>query len=292
MADSSHDASGAPDSVETEGSTVEEAVKRALLQLNATLDEVDIDILSSGGGFLRRGGGTAKVRATRRDRPYSVEAEAEAEAEAETDVETGTETKSTEGAAAEAMTAAETVEREPPAAEPDAPSAAPPRARPSPDRRTSTLLESGDELREEAEDILPALLDRMGYVADIERVSEEPLAYNIVGDDDLSDLIGPRGETLRSLGYLVNLMLARRLGHPCRVAVDVLSHREHRAEQLDDLAHTLADEVRDTKEPVTLESMPAIERRLIHVALAEDPDVRTYSIGEGDDRRVVISPKA
>ena len=288
MADSSHDASGAPDSVETEGSTVEEAVKRALLQLNATLDEVDIDILSSGGGFLRRGGGTAKVRATRRDRPYSVEAEAEAE----TDVETETETKSTEGAAAEAMTAAETVEREPPAAEPDAPSAAPPCARPSPDRRTSTLLESGDELREEAEDILPALLDRMGCVADIERVSEEPLAYNIVGDDDLSDLIGPRGETLRSLGYLVNLMLARRLGQPCRVAVDVLSHREHRAEQLDDLAHTLADEVRDTKEPVTLESMPAIERRLIHVALAEDPDVRTYSIGEGDDRRVVISPKA
>ena len=288
MADSSHDASGAPDSVETEGSTVEEAVKRALLQLNATLDEADIDILSSGGGFLRRGGGTAKVRATRRDRPYSVEAEAEAE----TDVETETETKSTEGAAAEAMTAAETVEREPPAAEPDAPSAAPPRARPSPDRRSSTPLESGDELREEAEDILPALLDRMGCVADIERVSEEPLAYNIVGDDDLSDLIGPQGETLRSLGYLVNLMLARRLGQPCRVAVDVLSHREHRAEQLDDLAHTLADEVRDTKEPVTLESMPAIERRLIHVALAEDPDVRTYSIGEGDDRRVVISPKA
>jgi spoIIIJ-associated protein len=86
-------------------------------------------------------------------------------------------------------------------------------------------------------------------------------------------------------------MVGRRLGQPCRVIVDVTGYRQRRAEQLAELAETLAAEVRETQEPVTLEAMPANERRLVHIALADDDEVRTYSIGEGDERRVVISPK-
>ncbi|MCY3957256.1 MAG: hypothetical protein OXG65_03080, partial [Chloroflexi bacterium] len=164
---------------------------------------------------------------------------------------------------------------------------APPARRPR-----GELLESGEDLENEAEDLLETLLDRMGFMADFDLVSEDPLAYNIVGDDDFGRLIGRQGETLRAFGYLVNLMLGRRLGRPCRVTVDVNGYRQRRAEQLAELAETLADEVRATQEPITLEAMPANERRLVHVALTDDEDVRTYSIGEGDERRVVISPRA
>jgi len=158
------------------------------------------------------------------------------------------------------------------------------------DRRD--LIESGKDLEREAEDLLDGLLERMGYMADFEIVSEDPLSYNIVGDEDFGRLIGRRGENLRSLGYLLNLMVGRRLGQPCRVTLDIAGYRQRRTDQITELSETFAEEVRETKEPVTLESMSAYERRLVHVALADDEEVRTYSIGEGEERRVVISPKA
>ena len=180
---------------------------------------------------------------------------------------------------------------EPVAAEPPAPAVAE-SAAPAGRRPRGELMEAGEDLENEAEGLLESLLERMGFMADFDLVSEDPLSYNIVGDDDFGRLIGRQGETLRAFGYLVNLMLGRRLGRPCRVIVDVNGYRQRRADQLAELATTLADEVRSTQEPITLDAMPANERRLVHVALADDEDVRTYSIGEGDERRVVISPRA
>ena len=165
-------------------------------------------------------------------------------------------------------------------------------AAPAGRRPRGELLDYGEDLEHEAEDLLESLLERMGIMADFDLVSEDPLSYNIVGDDDFGRLIGRQGETLRAFGYLVNLMLGRRLGRPCRVIVDVNGYRQRREDQLAELATTLADEVRSTQEPITLDAMPPNERRLVHVALADDEDVRTYSIGEGDERRVVISPRA
>ena len=288
--------SGAGDGVIVTGSSVEDAVKRALLQLNVTLDEIDVDVISSGSrGVLGMGREDARVRVRLRSRPYSEEEAADADEEPDAVM--------AEAAAAEPE--AEVVEEEEPAeaapaaaAEPPAAAAseapAPPAPAPAPSARRprGELLESGEDLENEAEELLESLLDRMGFVADFDLVTEEPLAYNIVGDEDFGRLIGRQGETLRAFGYLVNLMLGRRLGRPCRVIVDVNGYRQRRAEQLAELAETLADEVRATQEPITLEAMPANERRLVHVALADDEDVRTYSIGEGDERRVVISPRA
>lgn len=281
--------SGAGDGVIVTGGSVEDAVKRALLQLNVTLDEIDVDVISSGSrGVLGMGREDARVRVRMRSRPYSEE-------EAVDEVE-------------EPDPAAEAVAPEPEAAvvEPDEEEAMPtapvaaddesPAAAPAPTATTrrprGELMEAGEDLEHEAEELLESLLDRMGFVADFDLVSEDPLAYNIVGDEDFGRLIGRQGETLRAFGYLVNLMLGRRLGRPCRVTVDVNGYRQRRADQLAELAETLADEVRATQEPITLEAMPANERRLVHVALADDEDVRTYSIGEGDERRVVISPRA
>ena len=277
------------------GGTVEDAVKRALLQLNVTLDEIDVEVLSSGSrGVLGMGREDARVRVTVRSRPYSEEEVDEDDEEEEAD-EVVAETAAPE---AEAMPPEEATEEPAEEAAPapvaaEAPEATPEEPPAPPTRRPrGELLESGEDLEHEAEDLIETLLDRMGFVADFDLVSEDPLGYNIVGDEDFGRLIGRQGETLRAFGYLVNLMLGRRMGRPCRVIVDVNGYRQRRADQLAELAETLADEVRDTQEPITLEAMPANERRLVHVALADDEDVRTYSIGEGDERRVVISPRA
>ena len=277
--------SGAGDGVIVTGSSVEDAVKRALLQLNVTLDEIDVDVISSGSrGVLGMGREDARVRVRLRSQPYSAE---EAEAEDEEPEAAMPEPEP------EAVEAAEPPEEAPVAAAAEPPTAEPGEpAVPSPRRPRGELLESGEDLENEAEELLEILLDRMGFMADFDLVSEDPLAYNVVGDDDFGRLIGRQGETLRAFGYLVNLMLGRRLGRPCRVIVDVNGYRQRRADQLAELAETLADEVRATQEPITLEAMPANERRLVHVALVDDEDVRTYSIGEGDERRVVISPRA
>ncbi|MBM4437440.1 MAG: Jag N-terminal domain-containing protein [Actinobacteria bacterium] len=281
---------GTSQSVEVTGRTVEEAVKRALLQLNATLDDVDIKIVDSRvPRVLRMGSKEARVRVSLRDRPYTEEhPEAAAEAVGEelpmeaTDEETDDDLEVTE------------VERPPLVALPRAPEA--PSAEAPPSGATPAaeleLLVSGEELQDVAEDIIEGLLDRLGFDAEFELVEENPLGYDVVSESDLGRLIGRQGETLRAFAYVVNLMVSRQLGRPCRVSIDVGGYRRQRSERLAELARTVADEVRKTKEPVTLDAMSAGERRSIHLALAEDPDVRTYSIGQGEDRRVVISPKA
>ncbi len=286
MADQPTDTPDTPQSVEASGASVEEALRQALRELNATIDDVDVEILASGGSRLLRRDATARVRVVRRERPFSATMdEAEPQPPVEPDVPpTAPSAKPSEPA----------VEPPPPAATtpPDPGEAAAPEESAPRARASRPLVESGEELQDIVEDLLTSMLDRMGYIAELELVDEDPLAYNVVGDDDFSKLIGRHGSTLRSFGYLINLMAGRQLGQPCRVLIDVNSYRARRADHLRELAETLADEVSETQEPVTLESMPANERRLIHMALADDDNVRTYSIGEGDERRVVISPKA
>ncbi len=286
MADHPTDSPDAPESVEATGASVEEALRQALRQLNATIDDVDVEILSSGGSRLLRRDAEARVRVVRRERPFSATIdEAEHEPPAEPDVEPPARVAEPSEPAVPPPP--------PPAPTVSEPSEAPVAEQPAPRPRASrSLVESGEELQDIVEDMLAGMLDRMGFIAEIELVDEDPLAFNVVGDDDFSKLIGRHGSTLRSFGYLINLMAGRQLGQPCRVLIDVNSYRARRADHLQELAETLADEVSETQEPVTLESMPANERRLIHVALADDENVRTYSIGEGDERRVVISPKA
>lgn len=94
-------------------------------------------------------------------------------------------------------------------------------------------------------------------------------------------LIGRRGEHLAQLQYLVNVLVNRRLSSWTRVIIDVEGYRSRREESLIALAYRVARQVARTKQPVTLEPMPANERRVIHVALRENPDVETRSSGEG-----------
>jgi spoIIIJ-associated protein len=112
-----------------------------------------------------------------------------------------------------------------------------------------------------------------------------------IDGEDLGLLIGRRGSSLAALQYLVNVMVTRRLGSRVLVTIDVEHYHRRREDSLRGLAHRMADRVRQSRRPVTLEPMPAAERRIIHLALSEDQYVMTASVGQGDERKVVIRPR-
>lgn len=158
----------------------------------------------------------------------------------------------------------------------------------------------GELIEDEAEfaaQMLDKLLELMGITADVSiRDAETPgdglgmaKAVLDVEGDDLGLLIGHRGETLGSLQYLLNLMVARQLGQHMVFTVDIEGYRRRRETQLVNLAHRTADQVERTRQAISLEPMPPNERRIIHLTLAEDKMVETSSVGEGDERQVSIS---
>ena len=112
-----------------------------------------------------------------------------------------------------------------------------------------------------------------------------------ISGEDLGVLIGRRGDTLLSFQYLVNLIVTRRYPDRGGVTIDVEHYRHRREEQIVALAQRMADRVREGGSPITLEPMTASERRLVHLALADDPDLETNSTGEGENRKVVISSR-
>ncbi len=117
------------------------------------------------------------------------------------------------------------------------------------------------------------------------------LAVIDIKGEDLGLLIGRRGDTLLSLQYLVNLMVGRKFPGQGGVTIDVEHYRHRNEERIISLAKRMADRVRETGSPITLEPMSASERRLVHMTFADDPALETNSIGDGDNRKVVISAR-
>jgi spoIIIJ-associated protein len=117
------------------------------------------------------------------------------------------------------------------------------------------------------------------------------LAVIDIKGEDLGLLIGRRGETLMAMQYLVNLIVTRRYPGRPGVTLDVEHYRHRREEQVVTLAQRMADRVRQTGNAITLEPMTAAERRLVHLLFADDPELETNSIGEGENRKVVISAR-
>jgi spoIIIJ-associated protein len=137
-------------------------------------------------------------------------------------------------------------------------------------------------------EILDTLLGLLGVPGKVEVLSDElPLALDIKGDD-LGILIGRRGQTLASLEYITKLVVVGRLKAWLPLTVDVGGYKQHRRDSLQRLALYLAEQVKSRRLAITMEPMPAGERRIVHLALADDPDVTTQSIGEGENRKVVI----
>jgi spoIIIJ-associated protein len=152
------------------------------------------------------------------------------------------------------------------------------------------LSESERQTLEEAKAVLEELLRLMELQGSVEvAMGTEAAKLNVVGTD-LGVLIGRRGEKLASLQHIVNLIVARREGQLNRIMVDVENYRGRREDQLRDVADRAAQRVTQSGKIIQLEAMPAMERRIVHLALAEHATVRTQSVGVEPNRRVVILP--
>jgi len=117
-----------------------------------------------------------------------------------------------------------------------------------------------------------------------------PLILDLHGPG-AENLIGRRAETLAALQRIARLIVGRDLTGPARFVVDIDGFKEHRKEVLYGLARRLAKQAVETDRTVVLEPMPPQERRIVHLALRDEPGVTTQSIGEGDRRKVTIIPQ-
>jgi spoIIIJ-associated protein len=146
-----------------------------------------------------------------------------------------------------------------------------------------------------AKEVVEKLLFLMKVPATVELRGEEsgvlPSVTLDISGDELGLLIGRRGQTLTTLQYMVSLIVSRRLKSGVRVTIDIAGYRERRQQELRDLALRVAELVTSTKRTMTLEPMSPAERRIIHLALRDNPEVITQSEGEGENRKVVISPR-
>ncbi len=312
------------DRVEATGRTVNEAIENALVRLDATREQVDIAILQEGSrGILGIGAEDARVVVTLR---ASVPAEVDEADVNPVDAVAGPETVPGAGGGFRPARERGGSRRRGPAPAPvdeDGQAEAPAGGRPigtprppsgldtlpgravqslegdlaeteqvdEPDEATAALAVASDELVDTAVGVLMELLDLLRVEGDVEvRSRSYPLTLNVHGDD-LGILIGRHGDTLASLQFMVNLIVGRRMGRWTRVVVDVEEYRQRRERTLRDVAARAAERVRRTRQTVTLEPMPSNERRIVHLTLQGDRFVATHSIGEGDGRKVVISPR-
>jgi spoIIIJ-associated protein len=160
-----------------------------------------------------------------------------------------------------------------------------------PDASGATAAAPANGKAEVARGMVEGLLKHMGVRAQVTvRTGTEPITLDISGRD-LGALIGWRGETLRALQSVTNVMVGRHLAEGERIIVDVERYRQRREHTVREIAMRAARQVKMTGDAITLDAMQPFERRAIHLALEGDPDVTSGSIGEEPERRVVVGPR-
>ncbi len=147
-----------------------------------------------------------------------------------------------------------------------------------------------EEEVEVAKQLITGLLERIGAKTEVEGfVKEGSLHLEIKGDQE-GILIGRHGRTLDSLEILINRMVNKRLIRPVRVVLDIDDYRKRRADTLTKMALRLGENAKRRGHPLTIGPFNAQDRRLIHIALKEDPSIRTESLGEGELKKITIIP--
>ena len=152
-------------------------------------------------------------------------------------------------------------------------------------------VDTEGDITERCESFLVNLLLNFdpAYAVEIRRMDEREVAVDIFGGDP-GKIIGRGGRTLSALEYITNAVLNRGDEDNIRINIDVGGYKRRRDDRLRTTARKAAGRVRETGEPVELEPMSAAERRVVHMALADDPSVISESDGEGRSRRVVVKP--
>ena len=280
--------------IDVSGKTVEEALAKALAQLNMDRDDVSVRVLERAkSGFLGLGASPAVIRVT-----YGEEME-----------EAPTEPVRPEPIA-EPRPAAPRAERpqrsERPAKQekPRPPKSEKPKAEPKPEAKEdlpeseapasltpAPLGEEVDDAKAQAiKQFLTGLLRQMEAEAEIRIYQPEKGRYKVILEGkNLGALIGRRGETLDAIQQLTSYAVNRSGDRRCRIQLDAENYRERREQSLCRLAEKMAEKAVRYRRNVTMEPMNAYERHVIHTALQETPYVTTYSTGVDPNRRVIIA---
>jgi len=291
------------DSIEITAPTIEKAINQALAQLGADQDDVDIEVLSTPrAGVLGLGARQARVRVTRRAPegassgvtspppapPVLREPAAARAAAVPPRITPGTPELRDQLMPADTVSS----EHEVPEAEQDGEIEPIPVRAEQPSAYASNRAEPA-VLAREATEVLARILELMGEKTKIEVVddkSAENVELNIKGDGS-GLLIGRHGQTLDALEYVVNRILARKLKDAAApVSIDTESYRARRRRQLHRMALAKGEQAKREHLAVALDPMPPRDRRIIHLALKDDPLVTTRSSGEGFLRSVEIMP--
>jgi spoIIIJ-associated protein len=278
-------------SVEIQAYSVEEATRLALEQLGLSTDDVDIEVLSDAGPDEDA---EALVRVTAKGMASQPVPRAE-QAEAQAAVASPRERQDRPRNRGRGDRGGNRAWLEGRSGPEDRPS----RRGAPPAERSADREESADEAV--ARQITIDLLARMGVQATVVAVDnpstvpldeeEPPTIFLDIEGRDLGNLIGRRGDHLSHLQYLISMLVNRHIETYTRVIVDVEGYRSRREESLVGLAGRVARQVARSKRPVDLEAMPPNERRIIHLALREHPEVATHSSGEGNQRRITVEPR-
>lgn len=290
--------------IEVRGANVDRAIDKGLQQLGLSRRDVLIEVIDEGSrGLLGLGSRDAVVRLkplalSASDLPISEEIVQEVERESsDWQEEKSAASPTVEKELTTNDTDAPAEKAEAPGAELEAAPAAEPAAEPLA-ADDEALNEEGQEEREVALEIARTLIDKMNVDASVTATLSKPddltgrrIHVIDIRGDDLGALIGPRGDTLSDLQYIMRLMVGHKLRRRTNFVVDVAGYRERREQALIRLAERMAKKAADRNRPVGLEPMPSYERRVIHMALRNRDDVYTQSAGEGKKRKVRIYPK-
>jgi spoIIIJ-associated protein len=259
--------------------TVEEAISQGLAQLGLTADAVSVEVLDAGNkGLFGLGKPQVRVRLTVVPPPGSIPVSAPIEIR-------------TEPAAPkkEAKRVEKKVEKK---SEPVART----QEKPVSVKETEAQPEH-DPILDHAEAVVSKLLHLLNLEAQVSAHygapgRDERRNINVdVRGNDLSVLIGRRSETLSAFQYVASLIIGKETGQFVQLTVDVEGYRDRREKQLIQMAKRMAEQVAKSGRRQTLEPMPSDERRIIHIALREHPDVTTESTGDDPYRKVTIVPK-
>ena len=155
----------------------------------------------------------------------------------------------------------------------------------------ATPEEELSETAKNARDFLKGLTDKMEVPTEIAVCETAEQLKMLLSGENMSILIGRRGETLDALQYLTSLNVNRGREDYLRVSLDTENYRAKREEALRKLAVRMANRAKKSGRRVALEPMNPNERRILHSALQNDPEVTTHSEGEEPYRRVIITLK-
>lgn len=265
--------------------TLDDAITEALIQLGATSDMVEYEVIEKGSaGFFGIGSKQAVVKAWKKkvEEPVLEEPKKEVpKREFEKKEFIKKESEKKEHVKKEVPVKKHHVEKT---------KAAEPKKEEAPKREPQVLGKVEDDTIKACEVFLQDVLKAMGMEVKITSSIDGEGALNInMEGDNMGILIGKRGQTLDSLQYLTNRIANKNQEEYVRVKLDTENYRQRRKETLENLAKNIAYKVKRTKKPVSLEPMNPYERRVIHSALQGDKYVSTHSEGEEPYRRVVVT---